>query len=84
MIVNFHSGRTAQGGSTVTQQLVRNTFDLKGHTLRRKLLETFLAMRIEKTFSKEKIMELYLNRVYCWQQLLRGGGSCKWLFWKTY
>src|SRR6478609_8774005 len=53
-----------QGASTITQQLARNTFDLKGKTFRRKLLEMFVARRIEVNFSKQKIMELYLNRIY--------------------
>jgi penicillin-binding protein 1A len=48
----------------VTQQLARNSFDLKERTYRRKLLEIALAHRIEERFPKEKIMELYLNRVY--------------------
>jgi penicillin-binding protein 1A len=48
----------------VTQQLARNSFDLKGKTYRRKLLEMFVARRIEDRYSKQKIMELYLNRIY--------------------
>ena len=53
-----------QGASTITQQLARNSFSLKERTFRRKLLEIFLAKRIEDNFSKQKIMELYLNRIY--------------------
>lgn len=63
-ISNYHQGRVKQGASTVTQQLARNSFDLKERSYRRKLLEMFLARRIEETLPKEKIMELYLNRVY--------------------
>jgi len=63
-IANWTSGRIRQGASTVTQQLARNSFDLKERTYRRKLLEIALAHRIEENFPKEKIMELYLNRVY--------------------
>lgn len=63
-LANWSSGRIRQGASTVTQQLARNSFDLKERTYRRKLLEMALAQRIEKRFPKEKIMELYLNRVY--------------------
>jgi penicillin-binding protein 1A len=48
----------------VTQQLARNSFDLKERTYRRKLLEMALAYRIEQQFSKEQIKEMYLNRVY--------------------
>ncbi len=61
---NWTAGRIRQGASTVTQQLARNSFELKERTYRRKLLEMALALQIEKNFSKEKIMEMYLNRVY--------------------
>ena len=61
---NLMSGRVRQGASTITQQLARNSFSLKGKTFRRKLLEIFLARRIEKSFNKQKILELYLNRIY--------------------
>ncbi|HMJ07090.1 MAG TPA: transglycosylase domain-containing protein [Chthoniobacterales bacterium] len=61
---NFTAGQVRQGASTVTQQLARNTFELKERTFRRKLLEVFLARRIEERFGKQKIMELYLNRIY--------------------
>jgi 1A family penicillin-binding protein len=61
---NLTAGHVRQGASTVTQQLARNSFSLKEKTFRRKLLEIFLAERIEDNFSKQKIMELYLNRIY--------------------
>jgi penicillin-binding protein 1A len=61
---NLVSGRVRQGASTITQQLARNSFSLKGKTFRRKLLEIFVARRIEDNFNKQKILELYLNRIY--------------------
>src|SRR4051812_655314 len=61
---NLTAGHVRQGESTVTQQLARNSFALKEKTFRRKLLEIFLARRIEDTLGKQKIMELYLNRIY--------------------
>src|SRR3954449_7000665 len=61
---NFTSGHVRQGASTITQQLARNSFSLKERTFRRKLLEILLAKRIEERFGKQKIMELYLNRIY--------------------
>src|SRR5436305_6547693 len=61
---NMVAGHVRQGASTITQQLARNSFALKEKTFRRKLLEIFLARRIEDTFGKQKIMELYLNRIY--------------------
>jgi membrane carboxypeptidase/penicillin-binding protein len=63
-IANYRSGRITQGASTVTQQLARNSFDLRERTYRRKILEIFLAGRIEQMLSKQDIMRLYLNRVY--------------------
>jgi 1A family penicillin-binding protein len=61
---NLTAGHVRQGASTITQQLARNSFSLKERTFRRKLLEVFLALRIEQNFGKQKIMELYLNRIY--------------------
>ena len=61
---NLAAGHVRQGASTITQQLARNSFSLKEKTFRRKLLEIFLARRIEDSFGKQKIMELYLNRIY--------------------
>jgi penicillin-binding protein 1A len=64
LLKNTRSGRIRQGASTITQQLARNAFDLRDRTYDRKVLEVFLAIRIEKSVPKNKIMELYLNRVY--------------------
>jgi 1A family penicillin-binding protein len=61
---NLTAGHVRQGASTITQQLARNSFALKEKTFRRKLLEIFVARRIEESFGKQKIMELYLNRIY--------------------
>lgn len=63
-LANYRRGKISQGASTVTQQVARNSFELRERTYKRKLLEMFLAERIEKNFSKDQIMELYLNRVY--------------------
>jgi penicillin-binding protein 1A len=53
-----------QGGSTITQQLARNSFDLGQRDLSRKILEAFMALRIELTFSKDQILDYYINRIY--------------------
>ena len=58
-----------QGGSTITQQIARTLFLTPEQTLRRKLQEAGLAMRIEHLMSKDEILELYLNRIYF------GGGA---------
>jgi penicillin-binding protein 1A len=64
-IVNAREGEVRQGGSTITQQYVKNTyFRQPGRTLRRKARELRLAIEIEKSYSKEEILERYLNTVY--------------------
>ena len=67
--VRFESGSWRQGGSTITQQLARNIFLTNSRTFGRKLKEGVLALAIERKFSKNQILELYLNRVYF------GGGA---------
>lgn len=61
---NYQAGKIRQGASTVTQQLARNSFELRERTYERKIVEVYLSRRIEENFSKDKIMEYYLNRVY--------------------
>ena len=63
-LANVGAGRTVQGGSTVTMQLVKNLFLTPERTISRKLVEVVLAMRIEQIFEKNEIFELYLNQVY--------------------
>ncbi|MCK4413250.1 MAG: PBP1A family penicillin-binding protein [Candidatus Eisenbacteria sp.] len=57
-------GRVAQGASTITQQLARNLFLDHQRTLRRKVREAVLALRLERSFSKDEILELYINKIY--------------------
>jgi len=57
-------GRVAEGASTITQQLARNLFLHHRRTLKRKIREAILALRIERSFSKDEILELYVNTVY--------------------
>ncbi|WP_010283576.1 transglycosylase domain-containing protein [Bacillus timonensis] len=61
---NLKAGGIVEGGSTITQQLTKNVFLTHEQTLTRKIDEFFLAQKIERTFSKEKIMEMYLNQIY--------------------
>jgi len=61
---NLREHRAAQGGSTLTQQLARQSFLTSDKTLRRKLKEAVLAWRLEREFTKEQLLELYLNKVY--------------------
>ncbi len=61
---NLSAGQVTQGASTITQQLARQTFQLLEKSYKRKILEAFIAQRIEKHFSKPEILELYLNRIF--------------------
>jgi penicillin-binding protein 1A len=67
--VRFEKGRFSQGGSTITQQLARNVFLTNNKTFARKFREIILAFAMERKYSKDQILELYLNRVYF------GGGA---------
>ncbi len=64
VIVNIVSGRKAQGGSTITQQLARTLFLSNKKTFARKLTEMALAIELEKRFTKDEILEMYLNQVF--------------------
>src|SRR6202008_5037457 len=60
----YGSGRRPQGASTITQQVAKNFLLTNELSFARKIKEALLAMKIERTFSKEKILELYLNEIY--------------------
>lgn len=62
--LNLKSGRIRAGGSTITQQLTKNALLSQERTYKRKLEEIFLAIEIEKKFSKDEILEMYMNQVY--------------------
>ena len=64
IFTNLASGRLVQGGSTLTQQLAKNLFLSPARTLERKLQEAVLAVWLETQYSKDEILQLYLNRVY--------------------
>ena len=64
MFQNAMAGRMVQGGSTLTQQLAKNLFLSPERTLERKVQEVLLAFWLEHRFSKDQILEMYLNRVY--------------------
>lgn len=61
---NLRAGSIVQGASTISQQLAQNAFLTAETTLERKVQEIYLAVRIENIYSKEEILEMYLNRVY--------------------
>jgi penicillin-binding protein 1A len=64
LLRNIEAGRRAEGGSTITQQLARQSLLTRDKTYRRKLKEVILAAHIENLYSKQEILELYLNKVY--------------------
>ncbi len=64
LYINYRSGRLVQGGSTLTQQLAKNLFLTPERTIERKLQEAVLAVWLETKFTKDEILQLYLNRVY--------------------
>ena len=61
---NFRHGRIVEGGSTITQQLAQNLYLDRTRTMRRKLQEMAIALRLELKFSKHEILEMYLNHIY--------------------
>ena len=61
---NLRSGRRSQGASTITMQLARNIFLYPDKTWSRKIQEAFLALALESQYSKDEILEMYLNQVY--------------------
>ncbi len=64
IVKNILSGRYAEGASTITQQLTKVLFLTPEKTLARKLKEAFLALQIERRYSKKEILSLYLNQIY--------------------
>ncbi|MBI4968358.1 MAG: PBP1A family penicillin-binding protein [Rhodospirillales bacterium] len=62
--VNLRAGRVVQGGSTISQQVAKNLFLTAERTAARKIQELLLALWLERKFGKERILELYLDRVY--------------------
>jgi penicillin-binding protein 1A len=63
-LANLAAGRITQGGSTLTQQLAKNLFLTPERSIERKLKELVLALQLERRFSKDEILTIYLNRVY--------------------
>lgn len=78
LVKNIAAGRRAQGGSTITQQLVKNYFLTSERTLKRKFQEFVMSILLESRFSKDQILETYLNVIYMGQNgafQVRGYGS---------
>ena len=63
-ITNMKAGRVVEGGSTITQQLSKTLFLSRERTLPRKIKEAILSVRLELVFTKDEILEMYLNQIY--------------------
>lgn len=64
IVANFQNGFGAEGASTVTQQVVKNSFLNSEKSIRRKAQEAYLSIQLERKYSKEQILETYLNKIY--------------------
>ena len=64
LVRDLLTGSAKEGASSITQQLARNSLPLGGRNISRKLLEAMVALRIEREFTKQQIIELYINRIY--------------------
>ena len=77
LAANVTPGARLQGGGTITMQLARNTVLTSERTLRRKLKEVFLALRLERSFTKQEILTLYLNRIFLGQRAYGVGAAAE-------
>jgi len=68
LVANVRAGRVREGGSTITQQLVKNVFLTHERSVVRKLREMWLALRVERAHGKDEILEAYLNTIYLGQR----------------
>ena len=64
VVRDVQAGEVVEGGSTITQQLVRNLYISQERTVERKLKEACLAVKLDRAWSKEQVLESYLNSVY--------------------
>jgi penicillin-binding protein 1B len=83
MLANMKAGHFAQGGSTITQQLIKNFYLSSERTLGRKVNEAVMALLLEWHYSKEEILEAYLNEVYLGQdgdRAIHGFGMAAWFY----
>ncbi|MCP6682165.1 transglycosylase domain-containing protein [Bacillus nakamurai] len=64
LLANFKDGFGSEGGSTITQQVVKNSLLTHQKTIKRKAQEVWLSLQLERHYSKDEILEMYLNRIY--------------------
>jgi len=80
LFANIKAGSVQQGGSTITQQLVKNTLGSSDVSLARKFQELALAQRVEQRYTKDKILELYLNQVFLGNNVYGVGTAARFYF----
>ncbi len=80
---NIKAGHTVQGGSTITQQLAKIVFLSPERTLKRKLQEAILAIQLERKYSKQQILAIYLNKVYLGSGIYGIDAAAKYYFGKN-
>ena len=80
---NLMAGYSKEGASTITQQLVKNTYLTNEKTLQRKIREAVLALKVEQNFSKDQIIELYLNAIYFGNNIYGIANAAEFYFHKT-
>ncbi len=78
-VLNMFTGGSIQGGSTLTQQLIKNITGENQVTVKRKITEIFRALEFEKNYSKPQILELYLNEIYLGERCY-GVGAASWAY----
>ena len=83
LVANIKAGSVEQGGSTITQQLVKNTLGSNDVSLERKFQELALAQRVEQRYTKDKILELYLNQVFLGNNMYGVGTAARFYFHKS-
>lgn len=77
---DVQAGAIVEGGSTITQQLAKNQYFTQEQTLERKVAEMFMAVHLEQHFSKQKILELYVNSIYFGEGLYGIGAASQGYF----
>jgi len=80
---NLAAGYSKEGASTITQQLVKNTYLTNEKTLQRKIREAILALKVEQNFTKEQILEFYLNAIYFGNNIYGIANASEFYFQKT-
>jgi penicillin-binding protein 1A len=83
LVVNLRSAEARQGGSTITQQVVKNVLLTPERTFERKAREVLLARRIEQELAKDEILELYLNHIYFGHGRYGVEEACRYYFGKS-